>query len=155
MKHNFFTVALCLTLTLLLFAACKTTPTTSSKTTTPTVSQKNTKLDLWQHRTELRNYIKNQEGSTYSYRDGKVENITLGEWNSAYCFHSVNIGDDSSVLEKKLKPDFEMAYKLQSVSKGFIFMEKNGGKHYLEISLDEKNRVYLINYQYDHVYSMD
>jgi len=138
-----------------LFFGCKTTSSGSKKPTTTTPVKKEARLDLWKHRKELKNYIRNEEGKTYTYRKGQVENITLGEWNSGYCFHSLNIGDDYSVIEKKLKPDFELAYKLQSITKGFIYMEKNGENHFLEINLDDKNRVYLINYQYDHVYSLD
>lgn len=156
MKHILFLAAVCITLTLALFSGCKTTTTPVTQKPSPTpVAQKETKLDLWQHRAELRNYISKQEGKTFSYREGRIENITLGEWNSGYCFHSLNIGDDYSVIEKKLKPDFELAYKLQSFTKGFVYTEKNGRKYYLEINLDEKNRVYLINYQYDNVYSFD
>ena len=157
MKHilSKAVISVCTALTIGLFFACKTTTPSPKKPSTPPAKEKETRLDLWQHRAELRNYIKNEEGKTYTYRDGNVENITLGEWNSGYCFHSLKIGDDYSVIEKKLKPDFELAYKLQSFTKGFIYMEKSRKKHYLEISLDEKNRVYLINYQYDHVYSLD
>ena len=157
MKHIFFAAAafLCIALTACIVAGCKTTKPAPHKPTKIQEPEKNSSLDLWQHRAELRKYISKQEGKTFTYRDGKVENITLGDWNSAYSFHSLKIGDDYSVIEKKLKPDFELAYKLQSFPKGFVYMEKNNGKHYLEINQDERNRVYLINYQYDHVYSFD
>ena len=134
------------------FNGCKTTSNSAKGTESKEAAPS---LDLYQKRGSLREFIKNQEGSTFTYRDGRIESIVLGDWNGAYSFHSLKIGDDYSLIEKKLKPDFELAYKLQSITNGFIYLEKKGRQYYVEIDLDEQNRVYLIRYQYDHVYTLD
>lgn len=135
--------------------AAKNSSTTKSKSQPK--KQKTGKYDLYKNIASAKDFCtKNPNGPYIMKDDDTLDSVTLGDWNGeSYCFHSLEIGDPISVVDKKLKPDFELAYKLAATTKGLIYTNKRNPNFYLEIDLDDQNCVYLILYKFDYVYSIE
>ena len=118
--------------------------------------KKSNKIDLYKNIPKAQEFYNSNPDGPFQMRDGRLDSIILGDWNAdTYCFHSLEIGDSQAVIAEKLKPEFELAYRLSATVKGLIYKDKKDPNFYLEIDLDDQNCVYLILYKYDYVYSLD
>lgn len=87
-------------------------------------------------------------------RKGK-DTITMTSADRNCNWDGVQIGDTKNQVNRKLSRDFPLMYELKSIGNMNLYSDKEVPDHYLTVYFDDNDRVTMIIWQVNQVYTLD
>lgn len=87
-------------------------------------------------------------------RAGK-DSITMTEEDKNCNWDGARIGDKKEDVNRKLAGEFPLMYELSAIGNMNLYSDREVPDHYLTVYFDEEDRMTMVVWQVNHVYSID